>query len=118
MTDELHRDHHHRDHHGHGHGHGRHHHPIHSGDWHDHVHDHSSTTNITNNTTNAPPQDALEGCLSLLRGIGRVEACEATVGHLIAALSHSGHIRGLVRAIELANVHMNHYTSQIARRDY
>jgi hypothetical protein len=105
----------HHEHHHHHHKHERHH-NHHQGDSPYTINQHHSHDTIR--IGDAAPQDPLQGCLQLLRGIGSVDKCERVLGHVVAALAHSGHIRGLVRAIELAATHMNHYTGEIARRDY
>ncbi len=64
-------------------------------------------------------QNALEGCLALLRGLpGGQEACEATLGHLMAALAHSHHIRGLMQPLARAAASMDHYATEPQARAY
>ena len=49
-----------------------------------------------------------QACLALLRSQWP-EACEATLGHLLAALHHSGHIRRLMQPIAVAAARIDHY---------
>jgi hypothetical protein len=88
--------------------------PIHSGDWpfvfegDRHYHNHVA----------ASTEDALQGCIRLIKGIKTKSEREALVGHLLAALIHDKSIDGLMRAVTLAGLSVNHYHAVDPTRAY